>query len=80
MAFDISNNMMINSNDEYYVEIETQYLTDESIEDTKYYDIRVETKDSSTSLICGDITNLSEYIIDFDLGDLIEENGFDSRN
>ena len=80
MTFDISKNMMTNNNDEYYVEIETQYLTDESIEDTKYYDIRVETKDSSTSLICGDITNLSEYIIDFDLGDLIEENGFDSRN
>jgi len=80
MAFDISKNMMINENDEYYVEIETQFLTDESIEDTKYYDVRVETKDSSTSRICGDITNLSEYIIDFDLVDLIEDNGFDSRN
>lgn len=77
MTFDISNHAYIAENGEYCVEIESQFMSDESIEDVKFYNVRIEEKNDTTYLLFGDFTMLSEYIIDFDLGDLVEEHHFD---
>lgn len=77
MTFDISNHAFIADNGEYYVEIESQFVNDELIEDMKFFNVRIEEKNSTTLRLFGDFTMLSEYIIEWDLADLIEEQNFD---
>lgn len=59
------------NNNEYSVQISMANMTDESYEDVKFYDLKL-TQHNDTVTIVGDLTMLSEYIIDFNLGDCLQ--------
>lgn len=74
MTFEINNSYIVFANkDEFKVEIFKSSLEKDAIEDIENYELRIEESDIDCFNIIGKFTNLSEFVIDYQLSDMLEK-------
>jgi hypothetical protein len=74
MTFEINNSYIVFENkDEFKVEIFKSSLEKDAIEDIKNYELRIEESNIDCFNIIGKFTNLSEFVIDYQLSDMLEK-------
>lgn len=74
MTFEINNSYIVFANkDEFKVEIFKSCLDNDALNDLQNYGLRIQESDIDCYEIIGKFTNLSEFIIDYQLSDMLEK-------
>jgi hypothetical protein len=74
MTFEIDNSYIVFANkDEFKVEIFKGCLEEDALRDLHDYNLKIQESNIDCYEIVGEFTNLSEFIIDYQLSDMLEK-------